>query len=186
MIRNNKFGFTLIEILVVVSIIGVLSSITISSFATAQAKARDTRRMQDLKQIGNALNMYYNDNGQYPQTGGYWLYSSDSIGWGKLRDALVPKYISKLPVDPINEGIFITSNPSYSYLYAILNSSYSDYDLVARAELDEPYACPNKIWDWNSYPKGQAFGYHPDPTSWCDYSAFDGEPPNKTRIFGDH
>ena len=64
----NKRGFTLIELLVVISIISLLSSVVLSSLSSARMKARDARRMQDLIQIRNALEMYRLDNGTYPDT----------------------------------------------------------------------------------------------------------------------
>jgi prepilin-type N-terminal cleavage/methylation domain-containing protein len=68
-----KKGFTLLEMLVVVGIIAVLVSIGISSYSTAQKKARDAKRKSDLKAIQNALEQYYSICGfQYPtpQAGG--------------------------------------------------------------------------------------------------------------------
>ncbi len=67
--ENNKIeGFTLIELLVVISIIGILSSIVLTNLRNAQAKARDTRKVADLRSITNALELYYNQNGSYPVT----------------------------------------------------------------------------------------------------------------------
>src|SRR3989338_3128827 len=57
--RNFLTGFTLIELLVVISIIGLLSSVVLASLNNARAKARDTRRIQDFKQISTALYLYY-------------------------------------------------------------------------------------------------------------------------------
>lgn len=60
-------GFTLIELLVVISIIGMLSSVILTSVNSARAKARDARRLVDIRQIANALELYASDhNGQYP------------------------------------------------------------------------------------------------------------------------
>lgn len=72
--RRNGFtrrvgGFTLIELLVVVAIIGVLAMIGLTSFASAQARARDARRREDMQAISKALEEYYlvNDS-SYPAT----------------------------------------------------------------------------------------------------------------------
>ena len=66
MVLNNKKGFTLIELLVVIAIIGVLSTLAVVALGSARAKARDSKRMSDLKQIGTALELFYADNGSYP------------------------------------------------------------------------------------------------------------------------
>lgn len=52
---RQERGFTLIELLVVIAIIGILSSVVLASVRSAQKKGRDARRLQDLKQISNAV-----------------------------------------------------------------------------------------------------------------------------------
>jgi len=64
---KNKKGFTLLEILVVIGIIAILVTMGISSYTTAQRKARDAKRRSDLQSIGNALEQYYSIcNYKYP------------------------------------------------------------------------------------------------------------------------
>jgi len=53
--HTGKRGFTLIELLVVVAIIGLLSAVVLSSLNSARAKARDSQRMSDLRQMGNLV-----------------------------------------------------------------------------------------------------------------------------------
>ncbi len=61
-IKQNDRGFTLLEILVVISIIGILIAIGASAFSTAQKKSRDARRSGDLKAVQNAFEQYYAAN----------------------------------------------------------------------------------------------------------------------------
>ena len=61
-------GFTLIELLVVISIIIILASVVLNTISTSRAKARDTKRISDLKQIRIALELYRQDHGDYPVT----------------------------------------------------------------------------------------------------------------------
>lgn len=140
---RNRTGFTLIELLVVISIIAMLSSIILSSVNTARMKARDTRRIEDLKQIQNALELYRNDNnGMYPQA---IASSFDNNSWVNLGNYLVPKYISKLPIDPINDALI---NKGYTYYYYSGSTGCllgKCYDLVARLEdPNNPYRCKIK------------------------------------------
>jgi prepilin-type N-terminal cleavage/methylation domain-containing protein len=97
MFRNSEKGFTLIELLVVVAIIGILSSVVLSSLNSARAKGRDARRMSDIRQIQNAVELYIEDNGHAPD-----VFALDKNDWDTLPSFLVPKYISSLPKDPLN------------------------------------------------------------------------------------
>ena len=63
--KKSKQGFTLIELLVVVAIIGLLATLSIVALNNARARARDARRVADVKQIQTALELYYNDFGTY-------------------------------------------------------------------------------------------------------------------------
>jgi prepilin-type N-terminal cleavage/methylation domain-containing protein len=82
--KNKTKGFTLIELLVVIAIIGILSSVVLSSLNSARVKARDARRLADLHQIRNALELYaFDNNGNYP-TGYantyYWISDNNYPG----------------------------------------------------------------------------------------------------------
>lgn len=60
-------GFTLLELLVVLSIMAILVTLGISSFTTAQKKSRDAKRKSDIKEVQGALEQYYSICGyQYP------------------------------------------------------------------------------------------------------------------------
>ncbi len=65
-LKNTGKGFTLIEIMVVIAIMGLLAAIITASLSSAKAKARDSRRTSDLKEIQGALEVYYSLNQQYP------------------------------------------------------------------------------------------------------------------------
>jgi prepilin-type N-terminal cleavage/methylation domain-containing protein len=65
-LKKNK-GFTLLEILIVIAIIGILVSLGVVSYASAQAKSRDSRRRSDMKAVQSGWEQYYADNnGNYP------------------------------------------------------------------------------------------------------------------------
>lgn len=61
-----KKGFTLIELLVVIAIIGILSTLSVVALNNARQKARDAKRVADIKQMQTALELFYNDAGEYP------------------------------------------------------------------------------------------------------------------------
>jgi prepilin-type N-terminal cleavage/methylation domain-containing protein len=64
-LKHNK-GFTIIELLVVIAVIGLLASIVLVSVDHGKKKARDARRLSDMRQILLALELYYDSNGHYP------------------------------------------------------------------------------------------------------------------------
>lgn len=63
---TNKKGFTLIELLVVIVIIGLLATMALIALNSARAKGRDAKRVADIKQMQTALELYYNDQHNYP------------------------------------------------------------------------------------------------------------------------
>lgn len=102
-----KKGFTLIEILIVVAIIAILAGSILVGFGPAQRQGRDSRRIADLRQVQNALELYYSKCGYYPGTaqasspcGAFQPISS----WSDLTSALTGSSIgtSQIPNDPTN------------------------------------------------------------------------------------
>lgn len=63
---KQRKGFTLVELLVVISIIGLLSTLAVVALNQARVRARDSKRLSDVKQIQTALEIYYADQGAYP------------------------------------------------------------------------------------------------------------------------
>lgn len=66
MFKKNQKGFTIIELLVVIVIIGILVALALPNLFAAQARGRDTERKNDLKNLQQRLETYFNDNGSYP------------------------------------------------------------------------------------------------------------------------
>jgi len=64
--KTNQKGFTIIELLVVIVIIGILVALALPQLFAAQARGRDTDRKNDLKNIQQKLETYFNDNDEYP------------------------------------------------------------------------------------------------------------------------
>lgn len=95
----NKKGFTLLELLVVISIIGLLATIATASLSNARAKARDAKRLGDAKAIFGALELYYNENGHYPCN----AYGST---WPTfLQELIAAGLLQKAPTDPVNTPV---------------------------------------------------------------------------------
>jgi len=113
---TNRKGFTLIEILIAVSIIAILTAIGIVSYASVNRRARDAKRFGDLEQIRSALEMYRSDNGYYPAV------NTGSFGGVSALDAPLNTsggYIQALPTDP--------QPTKHSYFYEANNSTSGKY-----------------------------------------------------------
>jgi len=122
---KKQKGFTLIEILVVVSIIGILASIVLIGVNDARQKARDARRVSDLYQISQAIEMYNNATGKYPEN----LTSNLS--------SYFPKGLPKDP-NPNNNYDYIRDNSKCYILRAKLDRSNKD---VLKRDLDNEISC---------------------------------------------
>lgn len=96
--RRPQSGFTLLEVLVVVSIIGILASIVAVNLGGARVLARDARRKEDMAQLRTALELYYNDHKAYPVIE-FAQSNPQNLGWTELQAALLP-YVSALPTEP--------------------------------------------------------------------------------------
>lgn len=101
-----KLGFTLIELLVVIAIIGLLASVVLIALNSARAKARDTKRVGDMRQMITALEQYHITNSTYPTgtasvaSGGTGALLSDPAGFNGGIEAMIPNYLPILPVSP--------------------------------------------------------------------------------------
>lgn len=68
-IKTKQQGFTIVELLIVIVVIGILAALVITTFTGIQKKARDTERTTDIKALHGQLEAYYAQNGSYPQIG---------------------------------------------------------------------------------------------------------------------
>jgi prepilin-type N-terminal cleavage/methylation domain-containing protein len=66
MVKTNKSGFTIVELLIVIVVIGILAALVITTFSGIQQKARDTKRQTDIKALHSQLEAFFAQNG-----GGY-------------------------------------------------------------------------------------------------------------------
>jgi len=149
--KENLLGFTLVELLVVISIIGLLSSFAVVSLNTARAKARDALRKGDMAQIRTALNLYYDNNLRYPTSVDCDNFVADPAPYGATRDDVgancyttvlgaaltggTRPYLGSIPKDPRNPSNLITFSDNYIYRYAA-DPTGSEYVIAYRLEED--------------------------------------------------
>jgi general secretion pathway protein G len=114
-----KKSFTLIEILVVATIIGLLAGGAAISYAQLNKQSRDAKRKADLEQIRAALEMYRSNNNYYPLTGNVDTSCSSVSG---LSDA-TSTYLSDIPDDP--------KCPDFKYYYTAMSNTSGSCDNVS-------------------------------------------------------
>jgi len=110
---QKPLGFTLVELIIVMAILGLLATVGLASFRSSQIKGRDAQRKNDLGQLQRGLEAYYNDKGRYPITvdfpsaGSPWQDTLLSGETGTL-------YMKEIPADPT----------AYDYVYWSDGTSY--------------------------------------------------------------
>lgn len=129
----SKSGFTLIEMLIVIAVIAILASVILVGLGPVQKQGRDSRRISDLRQVQNGLELYYNKCGFYPGANNFGnsacaTAGSDDPVWNNLANALISSNIgvSNVPVDP-------TNNTIYFYRYGT-DANQDNYVLGAQLE----------------------------------------------------
>jgi prepilin-type N-terminal cleavage/methylation domain-containing protein len=118
--KKYRKGFTLIEMLIVITIIALLASLILVGMGGARAKTRDSRRIADLHNVMNALELYYAKYYSYP----------DVSSWSELSSTLTQEGgigVSRIPDDPL---------AARTYQYGVANDG-QDYVLGANLETQD-------------------------------------------------
>ena len=110
-------GFTLVELLIVVSIIGILASMIITNVTSSRSKADDAKRKSDLNQLKTAMQLYYGDNQGYPGGAGS---SINACGDG---DDACPLAGGGVMGNSLSGTVYMKESPEYT-TYAVSGEEY--------------------------------------------------------------
>lgn len=147
---KRQAGFTIIELLIVVTILAMLAGILVPVLEDSASSARDARRAADLKTVQSALEAFKRVNGTYPATGGAWATDETALaadyGPGGYIPGLVPNFMQTLPRDP--DPQYPTATAHYRY-----RSDGNDYKFSINGTPE-------------SYPAGNPFADPANATGW--------------------
>lgn len=141
---KRQYGFTIVEIAVVIFIIGVLTGMTVVVFGKVQAGTRDNDRKSDALTLKSAINRYISDNGEapWPATGYTRGTAYDVI---IISSLLVPRYLAAMPTSP----------DSTIYRYVASTNNTIGWALLVPNETSASCVVGNRIeagW-WSGPPK---------------------------------
>jgi len=141
MIRMRLSGFTVIELIVVIGILGVLTAIGLTSYSGSKIRARDVIRKQDANNVALAMNLYRKDNGRYPldSDNAYAICNNSNqasditlnSNWSEINSS-ISSYLIALPLDPIGKCL------ANSYPYSVAQNKTKGY-----AYTTKQYLSPN-------------------------------------------
>jgi type II secretion system protein G len=128
-ISKTPRGFTIVELLIVIVVIGILAAITMVTYANIQQRGRDSGRLSDMKAIQTALENYKTINTTYPNptsVNADWEESHEDNPGDFMEYLVSGGFINKVPIDPIN-------NSAMRYRYYRYPAGYYDCDATKGA-----------------------------------------------------
>lgn len=120
-----KNGFTIIELLIVLVIIGILLALIFTTYAGIREKERNTQRQNDITLLQGKLELYYTENGRYPT-----LADMNNINWLKINMSTLS--LSLLQDPSSNSDSLVPQPTPHRYAYIVTASDDSPCDNVTK------------------------------------------------------
>lgn len=118
-LKKKQSGFTIVELLIVIVVIGILAAIVITTYAGIQSKARDAKRISDISTLQTEIEAFYTQNGYYPSNA-----DMNNASWRATNMKSLPNSTMVDPSAPSGTAPSLALAPAPKvYAYAPLNSS---------------------------------------------------------------
>lgn len=115
--KNNK-GFTIVELLIVIVVIGILALLVITTYSGIQQKARNSKRQTDIASVQTQLEAFFSQNGYYPS-----LTDMNSAAWLGTNMKSLDKNALIDPSNPTQSSTLLAAPAAKSYSYQVTDSA---------------------------------------------------------------
>lgn len=107
--KQSRSGFTVVEMIIVIAVIGILAGIVTVAFNGTQQRARDNKRLSDMQAIADAIRLYRTKFGNDIQAGSGCGYSGNGSGWFNFSDGSATSYPASILSCLTNNGYLDSS-----------------------------------------------------------------------------
>lgn len=139
-------GFTLLELMIVMVILGILASLLTGQYLSSLKKGRDAKRKADLEQIQRALELFYEDKKAYPTFAFTWgkklceTKTGDDCGMEKV-------YMQRIPSDPQSDKIYEYATDATGGLYRLYACLENKDQVLQFHSANETLSCATNCED---------------------------------------
>ncbi|HUY85153.1 MAG TPA: prepilin-type N-terminal cleavage/methylation domain-containing protein [Candidatus Dormibacteraeota bacterium] len=117
-LKKQAKGFTIVELLIVIVVIGILALLVITTYSGIQAKARNAKRQTDIQSLQTQMEAFFSQNGYYPS-----LTDMNSSTWLNTNMKSLDQNALIDPSNATQSKTLLTAPAAKSYAYAVTDSS---------------------------------------------------------------